>query len=271
MSDLNLTLRLTADDQGFTGTVRVGKAEVERLNQSVRGTRPAGEEARRGIDQVDEGLRNTNRTAGDFSRTIRRATQLMGAFLGVQGARTILANTIRQEQAMVQLETVVRSTGGAAGITAREMADMADQMQSVTTYGNEAVMEMQALLATFTQVRGDVFRVATASILDMATAMRMDLRSAAQMVGRALNEPIQGMTALQRAGVQLSESQRDAIKEMVEMGNVAGAQRIILAELETQFGGSARAARETLGGALVALREAVGDLFKVSADTGLVR
>ncbi len=40
---------------------------------------------------------------------------------------------------------------------------------------------------------------------------------------------------------------------MIELGDQAGAQKIILKELENQFGGSARAARGTLGGALTAM------------------
>ena len=51
---------------------------------------------------------------------------------------------------------------------------------------------------------------------------------------------------------------------MVASGDIIGAQTLILKELETQFGGSAKAARNTLGGALAALGNAWGDLFEIA-------
>jgi hypothetical protein len=61
-------------------------------------------------------------------------------------------------------------------------------------------------------------------------------------VGKALNDPIKGVTALGRAGVQFTAQQKEQIAALVESGDVAGAQTIILQELETQFGGAAEAA-----------------------------
>ena len=48
------------------------------------------------------------------------------------------------------------------------------------------------------------------------------------MVGKALNDPLKGLTALSRIGVQFTAQQQEQIKAMVEVGDVAGAQKIIL-------------------------------------------
>jgi hypothetical protein len=92
----------------------------------------------------------------------------------------------------------------------------------------------------------------------------MDLQSAALLVGKALNDPVKGATALQRSGIQLSESQKELIKTFVETGEVAKAQEIIIRELGTQFGGQARAIRDTFGGALKSVQNAFGDLLEVN-------
>ena len=260
MSDLELKIRLTADNSGLTGKVKVSREEVDRFSRASLG---AGQAATQGA----QGMREMSQQSDALANTVRRAHVYLLGFLGVQGFRSFLDNTIKQEQAMAQLEAVTRSTGMAAGFTAGEMAKQAAALQKITTYGDETVMQMQTVLATFTRVRGDQFVAAQRGILDMATALRMDLQSAAIQVGKALNDPIQGITALNRAGVQLSDSQRALVKELVETGHVAEAQRLILAELETQFGGSAQAARDTLGGALSALRNAIGDLFEMSDRT----
>ena len=223
------------------------------------------------IDGDDKGFRNSIKDVqGRLGGLKNHVLNLRGLFAGLAGAFTfkgVLEATIRQENAMRQLEQRVRSTGGAAGFTAPQLAGMAGELQKLTTYGDEAVMEMQALLLTFTNIRGPQFQAAQAAVLDMATAMGTDLKSAALQLGKAMNDPVKGVSALSEAGVQFSQSQRDTIKRLVETGRTAEAQGLILKELEVQFGGAAAAAADTFGGALTQLGNAFGDLME--ADDGL--
>jgi NACalpha-BTF3-like transcription factor len=205
-----------------------------------------------------------------------RLTAAFGALGAVAAAgfigRKIITESVEAQKAAAQLEAVIRSTGGAAGYTSTQLETMADQLSKVSTYEDDAIVGAQALLATFTNVRGDVFRDATQAILDMSTALGQDLNTSALQLGKALNDPIAGIGALRRAGVQLSASQTDLVKSLVASGRAADAQRIILKELETQMGGSAAAARDTLGGALQGLSNAWGNLFEVSqtSSSGMV-
>jgi hypothetical protein len=230
--------------------------------------------------QVDAagGIRAMQQFGQQAAQTTEKATLLEGAAgklgraftllgVGALGAgifRKTIAETMESQRAMAQLEAVLQSTGGAAGRTAGQLADMASALQKVTTYGDDAIMKAQALLLTFTQIRGGVFDDATKTVLDLATAMGGDLQGAAIQVGKALNDPIRGVSTLQRVGVSFSEAQQQVIKDLVETGRVADAQRLILKELQTEFGGSAAAARDTLGGALDGLKNAWGDLFEVT-------
>jgi phage-related protein len=146
-----------------------------------------------------------------------------------------------QEDAEKQLAAVIKSTGGAAGLSADEIKKMASSLQAVTNFGDEAIIGGQNLLLTFTNIGKDTFPRATEAILDMSTAFGQDLKSSAIQLGKALNDPINGVTALSRVGVSFTEQQKEQIKAMQEAGDVAGAQAVILAELERQVGGSARA------------------------------
>ncbi|WP_305047201.1 phage tail length tape measure family protein [Geoalkalibacter sp.] len=211
---------------------------------------------------VDGGLKKNQTSAVALGRSLLSLTGAMAGLAGGLSMGAVVAATVRQEAAMQQLEAAVRSTRGAAGLTTQELADMAAAMQTVTTYGDEAVMEMQAVLLTFTRIGRETFPQATEAILDMATRLNMDLKSAALQVGKALNDPAAGVSALTRAGVQFSEQQKNMIERLMQTGQTAEAQRVILRELETQFGGAARAARNTLGGALTSLRNAFGDLLE---------
>jgi len=116
------------------------------------------------------------------------------------------------------------------------------------------------VLATFTNIKGQNFGTATQSILDMSQALGMDLESAAMQVGKALNDPVAGLAALSRSGVQFTAEQEAMIKAMVEAGDVAGAQEIMMAELNTQFGGSAAAAVDTYAGQQIVLQEKMADV-----------
>lgn len=200
---------------------------------------------------------------GSLSSLGSSALKVGGAFFAAQGIISGFSSVIRlagqQEKAEAKLNAVLKSTAGVAGLTANELKNMASSLQQVTVFGDEAILEAQSLLLTFTKVGEDVFPQATETILNMSTAMGTDLQSSTVQLGKALNDPIAGIGALSRVGVQLTETQKEQIKKFTEMGDVASAQKVILGELETQFGGLARASAETMAGGLEQMTNAVGD------------
>jgi len=216
-----------------------------------------------------EKLQKTAKKTGDSMSSLANAMKAVAGTYAISKTITaVIDATIESERAFKQLETVVESTGGVAGYTAEELRTMSSALQAVTTYGDETIQGAQALLLTFTKIGHDTFPAATEAVLNVATAMGTDLKSAALQVGKALNDPVLGMTALSRSGIQFTEEQKEVVKALAETGKVAQAQAIILAELETQFGNSARAARETFGGALKALQNAFGDLLEGDTSSG---
>jgi len=218
-----------------------------------------------GAAAVESSMKRLNLAAAAVTATI-------GVGLVAALKKTVSAS-IEAQAVQAQLASAIRSTGGVAGQSVAGLNDHAAALQKVSNFGDEAINKAQSLLLTFTKIQGDTFPKATEAVLDVATAMGTDLQSAAIQVGKALNDPILGVTALARSGIQFTQSQKDTIKTLVETGQQAEAQRLILKELEVQFGGSAKAARETLGGALSGLKNAFGDLFEVSQDStrGIVR
>lgn len=208
--------------------------------------------------------KRTDQMKKDFSSLGKAFGVALAAFAGGVAFQKIAQATIRQEAAMRQLEQRIKSTGAAAGLTAPQLSKFASSLQSVTTYGDEAIIEMESLLLTFTNIKGPIFKDATRAILDMSTAMGTDLKSSAIQLGKALNDPVKGISALSRVGVSFTESQKETIKQLVEMGRTADAQRLILKELQTEFGGAAEAAADTFGGALKQVQNAFGDLLEAN-------
>jgi hypothetical protein len=182
-------------------------------------------------------------------------------------ASEVIQASAGQARAMAQIEQVIRSTGGAAGVTAEEIAGIATELQNVTTVADDSILETQAILLGFRNVSRDVFTEATELALDFAARTGRDAVTSAQFLGKALNEPVKGMRSLREAGIALTAAQKDQITTLVQQGNLLGAQRIVLDELQRSYGGAARAARQNFGGALQGLANAASDLLE--ADKGL--
>lgn len=205
------------------------------------------------------------RLQGVLKRTgasMQRVAQLARRMLLVSGAAVagFLKLAADQEKAEARLAAVLKATGNAAEISMEQMLAHASAIQSLTTYGDEAVIALQAILATFKNIKGDVFRDATLAILDMAAVLDQDAKSGAIQLGKALNDPIIGITALTRVGVTFTQEQKDQIRVMSEAGRVMDAQRIILTELKSEFGGAAEAIAKTFGGKVAQLTGLLGDL-----------
>lgn len=166
------------------------------------------------------------------------------------------------ENATAQLNAVLTSTKGVAGVTAKAVTDLSTALQKTTKYSDEEITSAQNMLLTFTKISKDVFPDTTKAVLDMSTAMGTDLKTTSIQVGKALQDPIQGVTALQRVGVRLTEGQKDMVKAMVEAGDTAGAQKLILQELQTEFGGSAEAAGKTFAGQLAIAKNKADELME---------
>ena len=217
----------------------------------------------------DEAAQNAKENFGNMSNSVKSATGyikgLVAAYVSFKTVTSIVRGVIdaTAQQYFVnrKLEATLIATGHAAGMSAREMSKIADELQAISTYGNTAILDMQRYMAAFRNIGGNVFRDATRAALDLAAAYNMDLNQAAMTLGRALNFPTQGLQRLERQGIQFTQAQKDLVKSLQEAGDMAGAQRVILDELAAKYGGLAVAARDTLGGALQALRETWGNLF----------
>jgi hypothetical protein len=218
------------------------------------------------LKKVRGELNSLRGATASISRQMRTAGQaILGVFSGaalVAGIRAVVQATTESEQAIAQLDSALQSAGTRAGVTSSQLQAFATQMQRTSTFTDEAVLGVETLLLSFRGLSGDTITRATAAVLDLSTRMGTDLRSSSIAVAKALSDPERGLTALTRAGVLFSESQKDLIKNLVDTGRLADAQGLILRELEGRFGGAAAAARNTLGGALTAVKNNFGDLLE---------
>jgi hypothetical protein len=160
------------------------------------------------------------------------------AYTAVQAAK-------ESAEAMGQVESALKSMGDGAGRTKDQLAALASSQTRTSLYDDDDILrKVTANLLTFGNVAGEQFDRAQQAAIDLSARMGTDLHSSALMLGKALNEPAKGLAALRRVGIQFTEQQQEQIKRMAEAGDAAGAQAIMLAELERQFSGSAQAMRD---------------------------
>ena len=201
---------------------------------------------RRSIAATDKFNRSTRRVNRNPFRSVTRSVAgLAGAYIGAQGLITVVQGAVREQQESIkvgrQTNAVLKSTKSAAGLSAKAIGDLAQALSEKTAVDDEAIQSAENLLLTFTKIGKDTFPAATAAVLDLSAATGTSLKGASIQVGKALQDPVRGLTALRKVGVNFSTDQTEVIKKLVATGKTAEAQKLILKELATEFGGSAAA------------------------------
>lgn len=220
----------------------------------------------KGMGNLQKGLDQAGRKMRSVGKTLSIG---LTAPLVAFGAKSLQLFD-QQQQALAQVESAVKSTAGAAGFAVEELARQAAALQSNTIFGDEEILkQVTANLLTFTSIAGDEFVRTQGLVLDLSTRMGTDLTSATIQLGKALNDPVANLGALSRAGIQFSKEQKEVIKSLVETGQKAEAQRVILEELERQFGGAAEAAAAAGLGGFKQLKNSIGDLMESIGETML--
>lgn len=216
-------------------------------------------EAGSSLDSIDKKAGGLGSKFGLLAKGAGIAAGMLGAaFLAISvGA---VKDVAEAEKHVAQLEAVLKSTGGAAGVTKDQALELAEAFEKTTTFSAESTLAAQNLLLTFTNIGKDVFPEATKTALDMATALGTDAASQSIQLGKALNDPTNGISALTRVGVTFTEEQKNVIEALQATGDMAGAQTIILQELQREFGGSAEAAGNTFAGKLEIAKNALGNM-----------
>jgi len=212
-------------------------------------------QAARDIGKVDSSIGRLSAHASRGVKTAASNIARIGVF-AVVAAATVAAGAVAVgirslgdlARASAQTKAVIKSTGGAAGQTAASIRTLAESLENLSTVDDKVIQDGANMLLTFTGISKDVFPAATKAALDMAVAMaagnveNVDMKTSSIALGKALNDPVRGITALRRVGVQFTKEQEKQIKTLVKSGDVMGAQKIILAELNKEFGNAAEAA-----------------------------
>jgi hypothetical protein len=208
-----------------------------------------------------------NKVRGNFQNLGRNFALAGAAFAG---AAAVIAKSARDlariEKINAQTEAVLKSMGNSAGVSAKHIQDLSSNLERLTASEAETIQEGANLLLTFRNIQNqvgannDIFDQAVKMSVDLSRAMGTTASGEAIRLGKALNDPVKGVSALTRVGVSFTEQQKEQIKTLTASGDLLGAQKIILAELQAQFGGSGQAYAATFAGQVELLNHELGAL-----------
>jgi len=197
------------------------------IQVKARGAKKAGQE----LGKVDSRLKGLAKSAG------LAAAGFFGGRALLSGMKEAIRLAGIQEQAEKKLAV-------ALGGTSTALLKQASALQQVTTFGDEAILGVQASLAAFIK-NEDQIKKATVATLDMAVAMGMDLKAAGDLVAKTLGS---STNAMSRYGIEVN-------------GAVGSTERLesLTNNVAKLFGGQAKAQAETLAGSIEQMKNAIGD------------
>lgn len=244
---------------GGLGGAVIGRAVVELVGDTAK----LQKDVQMAQQKTEQSTSKMGASATRFG-TVAKVAMGVAALAFVSFVAKGATSLQRIERINAQTAATIESTGGKANVTAAEVEALAGSIEDLTSVEAETVQEGANLLLTFVNVRNevgkgnDIFNQAVGVMTDMSVALGQDMKSSAIQLGKALGDPIKGMTALRRVGVSFTQQQIDMVKEMIESNRILDAQKLILRELNVEFGGSAEALGETTAGKIQLFRHAVG-------------
>lgn len=250
----------------------------------------AGERAKV-LSQIDDRARELASVRGALDQTTASFERLGGKLLTVSDIVTggligggILATAAalktfgagafeefkQAETSIAKINRQLVVTGNSSGQSAEGLQNMAKELEVLTGIdGDQILNDVTSSLLKFTNIQGQVFGEAQKAALDLSATLGGDLAGAAQIVGKALDNPLKGLTLLQKQGITFNEETKKAVEQAVKQNDALKAQQIILTELGKRFAGVAEAVNQT---DLQGIREftVAWNNFKESVGKGLV-
>lgn len=200
------------------------------------------------------GIKQAQSALGGFGKAVAGFGAIVAGAFAVRAIGNFAAETIRMGQEVLQsnavLKQVAKTTGqfgGELDSVTNRLIKFADAQELRLGVDAEVVKSVQAQLLSFKALgksageAGGTFDRATKAAFDMAMVLKRDASGQAIALGKALEDPIRGITALRKGGTTFTEQQQEQIKTLVQSNRLLDAQALILTEVESQYGGAAEA------------------------------
>jgi hypothetical protein len=199
---------------------------------------------------------------GDIAGQIAKvglAAAAAGATALAGGLAFSIAQAMEGEKILARLDSVIKSTGGAAGLTSEAAQALATRFMDLAGGSDDAVLAIQEMALRMGTITAQQMPDFIQTTLDMAAATGTDAVNAARLLAQAQEDPISALTRFRRMGIQFTEAQEEQIKTLMESGDAAGAFALVMDRLGEATGGAAAAAAGTVAGQFEILKGRLGE------------
>jgi hypothetical protein len=229
----------------------------------------------KGIDKAIADFKKLETKGEKAAFAIKKAAVPATLALAAMGGFLLNAAKGAEEarQANQRLGNVLDSMG--YGEATERVSAFAESLEKTVAVDADVIKATQTKLATFGKLTasvneaGGAFDRATLAALDMASAGFGTAESNAVQLGKALEDPIKGITALAKSGVTFTKQEKKKIEALVESGDLLEAQNMILSAVEKQVGGTAAASASSFDKmrfALAGISDTFGELVLPHID-----
>ncbi|MDC3217645.1 phage tail length tape measure family protein [Schleiferiaceae bacterium] len=273
------------------GTKSTKKNSTETQNNTKK-TQDNSKAKKKNKKETDDLSKGNKKLANTFKNAANATASLTGPLNGISGRLSFIATGLGRvgiagvafgaavaglgfsiraaidefqefESQVLKMEAMLRATGGTVGLTSQELQDLAEDIGFATLASAGDIREAQSILLTFGTITGDQFRETTALAQDLASVMGVTAQSAAKTLGKALEDPINNLSSLSRAGVVFTDTEKEIIDALINTNRQMEAQDFIIDKLTGKIGGAGEGAGKGLAGAFDGLTEQVS-LLKIA-------
>lgn len=243
MNVYDLEIEITSD---------VGSAVngMKKLTDSFSASEKTANKFKSALKQLETGIGQIGSKLKDLSSGLLD----LGSFVGITALSLSFKKLAEEaelvERNLLRTQAMLEVTGNTAGYTSLELYNMARKYGYATLQSTDGMMKAIQALLSFKSVTGEVFEEAISLATDMSALFGGDVTSEVIRLGKALEDPINGITALRRIGVSFSETQKEMVSRLMETNDVLGAQKLILEVVRGQLGGIAQNEAKGLAGAI---------------------
>jgi hypothetical protein len=271
-----IRVELIANAQKFKSNIDKASGGLKKLDKSTAKASAGSKKMQNRLRNLSGSIAAVQGPLGPVAGRITAIGAIMGrvslATVAITGAFVLAGVALtkfatvgaKAESQFLKLEALLKATGGAAKVTGEDIEAMAVAIGRGTLASVQGARDAAGVLLTFKSIAGETFTRTLALTQDLAAVGFGSMKTAALQLGKALEEPEIGLSALRRVGVSFNEQQKEQIKVMSLTGRQAEAQQLILKALEEQVGGAGKGAAGGLSGAFDTLGENIVLFFEKS-------
>lgn len=214
---------------------------------------------------ISLGILGDNIVIGAFRRIGEVAIDALGsAFSAVADfAVDSFKGAIEAQEGIDKLTGSIARLGDKSPITIDGAMALADQFKNLVGGSDDVVLAMTNVGLRFDKIGADILPRFIEQSADLATTLKLEPTKAAELLGKVLQDlgtdGVGSIGKLKAAGIQLTDEQEKQIQKLVELGDVTGAQTVLMDALASTTGGAAATASETLAGKWAIFQETIAD------------